>query len=229
SRTLLLEDGRGGSSVPNRLRMMLAALVIMVPGLVGSGAHAQDQPIVNPGGTSRAITVEGNQRIEPETVISYLGLHVGDPFSPDRVDAGLKALFATGLFADVTIRREDDTLIVHVVENPIINRVAFEGNRHLKDEDLSAELQSNPRIVYTRTRVQNDVTRILDLYRRSGRFAATVEPKVIQLPQNRVDLVFEIDEGKLTGIQAIDFIGNKAFSDGDLREQIVTTESAWWR
>jgi outer membrane protein insertion porin family len=215
--------------VPNRLRMILAALVIMVPGLLANGVRAQDQPIVNPGGTIRAITVEGNQRVEAETVISYLGIHAGDPFSPDRVDAGLKALFATGLFADVAIRREGDTLVVRVVENPIINRVAFEGNRHIKDEDLTAELQSKPRVVYTRTRVQNDVQRILDIYRRSGRFAATVEPKVIQLEQNRVDLVFEIDEGKLTGIEAIDFIGNKVYSDGDLREQIVTRESAWWR
>jgi len=119
--------------------------------------------------------------------------------------------------------------VISVVENPIINRIAFEGNRRIDDEDLAAELQLRPRVVFTETRVQNDVQRILDIYRRSGRFAATVEPKIIQLEQNRVDLVFEIEEGPLTGVKAIDFIGNKAFSDGDLRDVITTTESAWYR
>src|SRR5690348_7473839 len=127
----------------------------------------------------------------------------GDPFDSVRVDQSLKSLFATGLFADVTLRREGDTLIVRVVENPIINRIAFEGNHKFDDKALSAELQLRPRVVYTRTKVQADVKRILDLYRRSGRFAATVEPKVIPLDQNRVDLVFEIDEGAVTSIQSI--------------------------
>ncbi|HXV22861.1 MAG TPA: outer membrane protein assembly factor BamA [Alphaproteobacteria bacterium] len=190
---------------------------------------AQDQPSVVGGGTIEAIRIEGNERIEQETVLSYFGIRPGDPFNPELIDSGLKKLFATGLFRDVTIRREDGTLVVSLVENPIINRIAFEGNRRIDDEDLSAELQLRPRVVFTQTRVQNDVQRILDIYRRSGRFAATVEPKIIQLEQNRVDLVFEIDEGPLTGVKAIDFIGNKAFSDGDLRDVITTTESAWWR
>jgi outer membrane protein insertion porin family len=141
----------------------------------------------------------------------------------------LKSLFATGLFADVTIRREADALIIRVVENPIINRVAFEGNQRIEDETLEAEVQLRPRVVYTRTRVQSDVQRIIEIYRRSGRFAANVEPKVIQLPQNRVDLVFEIDEGPLTGIRRINFVGNRKFSDSTLRDEIQTRESAWWR
>ncbi len=138
-------------------------------------------------------------------------------------------MFATGLFADVTLRRDGDALVVRVVENPIINRVAFEGNRKFDDAALSAELQLRPRIVYTRTKVQADVKRILDLYRRSGRFAATVDPKVIPLDQNRVDLVFEIDEGPLTGISAINFIGNKQFNASRLLEIIQTKESRWYR
>lgn len=153
----------------------------------------------------------------------------GDPLDPERVNESLKGLYSTGLFADVTLRREGDVLFVRVVENPIINRIAFEGDKELEEETLRNEVQLRARIVYTRTRVQNDVKRILDLYRRTGRFAATVEPKVVQLPQNRVDLVFEIDEGQSTGIRRISFIGNREFSDRSLREVIQTAETRWYR
>lgn len=117
----------------------------------------------------------------------------GDPVDdPDRIDRSLKSLYATGLFSDVTIRQDGTRLIVRVVENPIVNRVAFEGNERIKDETLQAETTLRPRVIYTRSKVQSDVQRILTLYRQSGRFAATVEPKIIDLPQNRVDVVFEI-------------------------------------
>ena len=175
------------------------------------------------------VVVQGNQRIEADTVRSYMLVVAGDPLDATKVDASLKALFATGLFADVTIRQQGDALVVSVVENPIINRLAFEGNRRIKDSALEQEVQLRPRTVYTRSRVQTDVQRILQVYRRSGRFAATVEPKVIQLPQNRVDLVFEINERELTGIRKIDIIGNRVFSDSRLREAIATKESAWYR
>ncbi len=175
------------------------------------------------------VRIDGNQRIENETILSYMRVGPGDPFDPLRIDETLKSLFSTGLFADVTLRREQNTLIVQVVENPIINRLAFEGNRRIEDEILSGEVQLRPRVVYTRTKVQQDVARIIELYRRSGRFAASVEPKVIQLAQNRVDLVFEIKEGPLTGVQRIVFIGNENFSDGTLREVIQTRQSRWWR
>jgi outer membrane protein insertion porin family len=180
-------------------------------------------------GTISDIRIEGLQRIEPETVRSYLLLQQGDPWDPDRVDASLKALFATGLFADVKLGREGNSLVVKVVENPIINRIAFEGNSKLSDKDLNGEIQLRPRVVYTRTRVQNDVKRILDLYRRHERFAATVEPKIIQLAENRVDLVFEINEGPTTGVRSINFVGNKEFSDSSLRGVIDTKESRWYR
>jgi len=181
------------------------------------------------GGTISDIRVEGTQRIEPTTVRSYIVVKPGDPFDPNRIDQSLKALFATGLFADVTLRREGNALIINVVENPIINRISFEGNQRIEDKDLEKEVQLRPRVVYTRTRVQNDVQRILELYRRSGRFAATVEPKIIQLDQNRVDLVFEVDEGPRTGVRKITFIGNEKFSDSRLREIIQTRESRWYR
>jgi outer membrane protein insertion porin family len=181
------------------------------------------------GGAVSEIRVVGTQRIEPETVRSYLELQPGDPWDDEKVNASLKALFATGLFADVRLSRVGDALVVTVVENPIINRIAFEGNHKLDDKDLNAEIQLRPRVVYTRTRVQSDVKRILDLYRRHGRFGATVEPKVIQLSENRVDLVFEINEGDYTGIRSINFVGNKDFSESKLRGVIATKESRWYR
>ena len=174
------------------------------------------------------IRVVGTQRIDPSTVNAYMQIKPGDNYDPAKVDDSLKNLFNTGLFADVTLRREGDAVVVQVVENPIINRIAFEGNRKLENDALLSEVSLRPRVVYTRTKVQGDVQRLLDIYRRSGRFAATVDPKVIQLPENRVDLVFEIEEGGKTGIRAINFIGNTEFSDGDLRGTIQTTESAFY-
>ncbi|MEM6903051.1 MAG: outer membrane protein assembly factor BamA, partial [Pseudomonadota bacterium] len=185
-------------------------------------AQAQDRIITQ-------IDVEGVQRIQPTTVLSYLELRVGDTFDPEKIEGSLKSLFATGLFADVVLRRDESTLIVQVVENPIINRIAFEGNNSIEDDELELEVQLRPRIVFTRTKVQNDVARLLELYRRSGRFAATIEPKVIQLEQNRVDLVFEISEGPTTRVTQINVIGNQVFSDSDLRGELSTQESAWWR
>ena len=185
---------------------------------------AEDEGIV-----IRTIAVEGNQRVEDDTVRAYMVFKAGEPYSVARVDQSLKDLFDTGLFADITIRRVGNELIVSVVENPIINRVVFEGNDDISDEDLEAEVQLTPRTIFTRAKVQADVQRIVELYRRRGRFSATVEPKVIQLPQNRVDLVFEISEGPITEVAAINFLGNEAYSDGTLRGVIATKESAFWR
>ena len=181
------------------------------------------------GGLINAIRVDGNQRIEAATVESYMSIAVGDQFNNQLIDRSLKALFATGLFADVNLMREGNTLVVRVIENPIINRLAFEGNKRVSDDLLSTEVQLRPRVVYTRTKVQSDVARIVEIYRRSGRFAATVEPKIIQLPQNRIDLVFEINEGPETEILRISFIGNKRFRDRTLRDQILTKETVWYR
>ena len=191
-------------------------------GLWIGAAAAQEQAI-------ESVLVEGNERIEADTVRTYLLIGPGDEFDPETINDSLKALFATGLFADVTIRREGSNLVVSVVENPIINRVVFEGNDALEDADLEAEIQLRPRVVYTRPRVQAALQRLTEVYRRSGRFAATIDPKVIRLEQNRVDLVFEVNEGSVTGIRRINFIGNSRFSDSALRDVIQTRESAWYR
>jgi outer membrane protein insertion porin family len=190
-------------------------------------ARAQLSP--TGGGIINSVRIEGTQRIEAETVQSYLSVRPGDPFEAEKVNASLKSLFATGLFADVTLRREGDALVVRVVENPIVNRVAFEGNRKIENKELENEISLRARVVYTRTKVQNDTKRILDIYRRSGRFAASVEPKIIQLDQNRVDVVYEISEGSVTEVRSIRFIGNKAYGDSKLRSTIQTKESTWYR
>ena len=206
--------------------------------VIGPAAPGGETPAVGPpptgvptvpGAILEGVVVQGNQRVEPETIVSYMSIRQGDAFGVNDINESLKRLFATGLFADVAIRREGNFLIVRVVENPIINRIAFEGNLRVKDEVLEQEVQLRPRVVYTRTRVQSDVKRILDVYRRSGRFGATVEPKIILLKQNRVDLVFEIAEGPLTEIKRVSFIGNRRYSDRTLKGEIFTRESAWYR
>lgn len=207
--------------LPTGLKRSAAWVLVLMALLLGGEVRAQ--------GTIGEIRVSGVQRIDPETVRSYLSVRTGDPFDPDRLDRSLKTLFATGLFADVSFQREGAALVVNVVENPIINRIAFEGNKRIDSETLTPEVTLRPRVVYTRTKVQNDVKRILDLYRRKGRFAATVEPKIIQLPQNRVDLVFEIEEGDVTGVRRISFVGNKRYGDSALRGVIQTKETAWYR
>ena len=177
----------------------------------------------------RSIEVKGNQRIEAETVRSYMQIVPGDEYSPGKIDTSLKTLFRTGLFSDVRIFRRGSVLVVEVEENPVINRVNFEGNRELDDETLAKEVELRPRVVFTRARAQADAQRIVTLYRRSGRFSARVEPKIIKLSQNRVDLVFEINDGPTTKIQRINFVGNREFSDSQLRRVISTSESAWWK
>lgn len=223
-----LRCGWGGA-----LRRVGAGLAVAVC-LSGFGALTGLAPVVTQANAQvderiSEIKVEGNERIEAATVISYMAIAVGDPYDADRIDRSLKTLFSTGLFADVVIDRVGSALVVKVVENPIINRLAFEGNDKLDDDALQTEVQLRPRQVYTRARVQSDLQRILQLYRRNGRFAATVEPKIIQLEQNRVDLVFEINEGPVTSINRIIFVGNKKFSDARLEEAISTKESRWYR
>lgn len=189
-----------------------------------NAAQAQSRPA-----TIQTIEITGNQRIEPETIKSYMLVDLNDDYDDELIDRSLKALFATGLFADVIISPTASGITVQVVENPIINRIAFEGNAKLDQEELQTEVRLGPRVVYTRARVQADAQRIVELYRRSGRFAATVDPKIVELTQNRVDLIFEINEGPVTGVRRINFIGNRDFADEELRGLIVTEESRWWK
>lgn len=212
-----------------RIAHALAAVGLIATSAAAIGAAAPAGAQVGRNDVIQGILVEGNQRIETATLLSYLTVAQGHPFDPVEIDTSLKVLFATGLFADVAFERRGNLLVVRVVENPIINRVVFEGNNALDDDKLSEEIQAQPRAIFTRARVQSDVQRMIELYRRSGRFAAQITPKVVEQPQNRVDLVFEISEGPVTGVRRINFIGNEAFSDRRLRGEVVTRESRFWR
>lgn len=180
-------------------------------------------------GTIRAISVVGTQRLEPDTVLSYTKLRIGQPYTQESLDQGLRDLYETELFADVQIRNDNGSLTVEVKENPVINRIVLEGNKRLKEDKIRPEIKLAPRQIYTRSKVRADVARIVELYRRQGRFAATIEPKMVQLDQNRVDIVFEISEGPKSKVRQINIIGNEKFKDGELRGQMVTKQSRWFR
>jgi len=199
------------------------------PGELQATGQAPTVPPTETGVVNR-ILVQGNQRIDQTTVLSYLPIQPGDTIDPVMLDVAIRTLTRTQLFADVQIGlQENGDLVVRIVENPIINQVVFEGNSSINEDKLNEEVTIAPRGIYTRARVQEDVGKIIELYRLSGRISATVTPKLVQLEQNRVDVIFEIDEGPETGVQAITFLGNQAFSDSELREVMVTQESAWYR
>jgi outer membrane protein insertion porin family len=198
---------------------LLAALMMfaMPAGLlVPSPALAQ---------TVSSIQVEGNRRVEVDTIRSYFKPGPGGRLDQGHIDDGLKALIETGLFQDVRISQAGGRLVVTVVENPVIGRIAFEGNKKVKDEQLSAEIQSKPRGTLSRPMVQSDAQRIAEIYRRSGRYDVRVNPEIIEQPNNRVDLVFTITEGSKTGVKSIEFIGNNFYSSYRLRDVIKTRES----
>src|SRR3954464_3732761 len=203
-----------------RVRGALLGALIMVAvpmggALVSVPAAAQ---------TVASIAVEGNRRVEVETIRSYFRPGPGGRLGQAQIDDGLKALIETGLFQDVRINQQGGRLVVTVVENPVIGRIAFEGNKKVKDDQLTAEIQSKPRGTLSRPMVQSDAQRIAEIYRRSGRYDVRVNPEIIEQPNNRVDLVFTITEGQKTGIKSVDFIGNQAYSSYRLKDVIKTRE-----
>ena len=224
-----------GVSRLTRIRAALFAAVSL--GLV-AGPHfsiaqsptgGSQQFVQLQGGRVVQVRIEGNQRIEEGTIRSYMLLQPGDTFDPEQLDRSLKTLYATGLFADVTLRRDGGVLVVKVVENPIVNRIAFEGNRKITDETLRPEVQLRARAVFTPAAAATDRQRLLDLYARKGRYQVRITPKVVQQDQNRVDVIYEIDEGGTALTSRIAFVGNRAFSESKLNEVISSREQAWWR
>ncbi|HEX3994293.1 MAG TPA: outer membrane protein assembly factor BamA, partial [Acetobacteraceae bacterium] len=181
------------------------------------------------GGAIQAIQVVGNERIEAGTIRSYLVVRPGDPFDPDRLDRSVKTLFSTGLFKNVQLSRQGNVLIVNVEENPLVNKVAIEGNKRLSDDQIKPEIQTKPRAVFTPAMVEADRQKILDLYVKKGNFDATVTPQIIRQDQNRVDVVFQVAEGPTAYISKIAIVGNHAFSESKLIDAISSREERWWR
>ncbi len=216
------------SRITSRLGSALVAAALVVGALSASVTVSGFATPAFAQGVIRNIDVDGNRRVEADTIRSYLQFSTGDSYDPAKVDGSLKALFSTGLFADVSIDQQGSTVLVTVLENPVVNQVAFEGNSEVDTDTLRAEVQLKPRSVFTRARAQADVQRILDVYSRQGRFAASVEPKIIELEQNRVNVVFEIVEGGATKVKGINFVGNRAFTDQQLRDIISTTQAGWF-
>lgn len=186
-------------------------------------------PVLTPapvaGGVIKTINVSGSQRLEPDTVRSYIQLRAGGPYTTESLDQAIRDLFDTELFTDVQIRDNDGNLTIEVRENPVINRIILEGNKRLKEDKINKEIKLAPRQIFTRSKVRADVARIVELYRRQGRFAANVEPKMVMLDQNRVDVVYEISEGPKSKVRQINILGNDKFSDGQLRGEMATKQA----
>jgi outer membrane protein insertion porin family len=210
-------------------RGLIAVLLVMcsVPLSLGLSASFGDLTAAAQNATISSVVVQGNQRVEAETIRSYLTFSAGDPYDPGEINQSLKTLFATGLFKDVRIRRQYSTVVVVVVENPVVARVRFEGNKDVESDTLSAEVQVKPRSVYTQARVQADEQRIRDVLARQGHYDAQVSAQVIPLGGNRVEVVYQIGEGVKTKVKAIKFVGNEAFSASQLRFVVTTKRTSW--
>ena len=214
--------------------LLASTMTVGAPSLASAQEATQPTPAPAPAAppvavdqqrTIQTISVSGAQRLEPRTILSYIQLRSGQPYNQAAADQALKDLAATELFSDYTIRFNNGNLLIEVVENPVVNRIILEGNKRLKDEKIVPEIKLAPRQIFTRSKVRADVSRIIELYKRQGRFAAVVEPKMVQLDQNRVDIVYEISEGPKSKVRQINIIGNEEFSDGQLKGEMVTRES----
>lgn len=223
---------------PQRTSLPMAALLLGTTVLAGLPQVALAQaaaPASAPtaaaatGEAIKSINVNGAQRLEADTIRTYIKLRIGQPYTQAAADQALKDLFATELFSDVQIRNDGGNLTIEVKENPVINRIILEGNKRLKSEKILPEIKLAARQIFTRSKVRADVARIIELYKRQGRFAASVEPKMVMLEQNRVDIVFEITEGPKSKVRKINIIGNEAFSDGELRGEMITKQTGLTR
>ncbi|ACI50161.1 outer membrane protein assembly complex, YaeT protein [Gluconacetobacter diazotrophicus PA1 5] len=217
-------------------RSTLLASVCLIPLFFAGAAEARQGvatrgPVAHTptGGVIESIDISGNDRIETNTVLSYMVVQPGDPFNQDQLDRSLKTLYATGLFRDVTLHRAGNVLQVHLVENPIVNRIVFEGNHAAKDEDLRKVIALRPRAVFSTQTTAADRQKILGVYAEKARYAATVTPQIIRLSHNRVDVVFQINEATQTLIKKISFVGNRAFSEARLAQVVSSKETAWYR
>jgi outer membrane protein insertion porin family len=201
-----------------------------VPPVTAPAAPALPPAAPAPAGdVIRTVTVQGSQRLEPDTILSYIRLRPGQTYTQALGDQALKDLYATELFADVSVRNNSGDVVIQVKENPVINRIILEGNKRLKEDKILPEIKLAARQIFTRSKVRADVARIIELYKRQGRFAASVEPKMVMLDQNRVDIVFEISEGPKSKVRQINILGNEKFSDGKLRGEMVTKQARFFR
>ncbi|WP_057883764.1 outer membrane protein assembly factor BamA [Tsuneonella troitsensis] len=239
---MMARELAGNANRPGLARLGLSLLCGTILAGMPATAFAQETPAATPAPAPtpssaiaeapapqsdviRTVSVSGAERLEPTTIVSYIRLRPGQVYTQAAGDQALKDLYATELFASASIVNNGGDVVVTVVENPVINRIVLEGNRRLKEDKILPEIKLAPRQIFTRSKVRADVARIVELYKRQGRFAATVEPKMVELAQNRVDVVFEINEGPKSKVRQINILGNEAFSDGELRSEMLTKQA----
>ncbi len=206
---------------------MLAGMPVAANAQDGGAASSAEtpQPSTARGQTIQSIAIIGSERLEPNTILSYITLRVGQEYTQAAADQAIKELYATELFANASLRNDGGNVVIEVVENPVVNRIILEGNKRLKNDKILPEIKLSPRQIFTRSKVRADTARIIELYKRQGRFAAVVEPKIVELSQNRVDVVYEISEGPKSKVRQINIIGNEVFSDGALRGEMLTKQA----
>ncbi|MGO3517287.1 MAG: outer membrane protein assembly factor BamA [Acetobacter cibinongensis] len=226
----LIQEGRASAATASHYsRVQPPASVSAVRHGSSARLRSTEGASIRPGSVIEDIEVSGNTRIETNTVLSYMVVRAGDPFAQDDLDRSLKTLYATGLFKDVSLRREGNVLKVRLVENPIVNRIVFEGNHAAKDEDLRKVISLRPRAVFSAENTADDRQKILEVYAQKARYAAVVTPQIVKLAHNRVDVVFQVVEGPQTLIRKIAFVGNKAYGENRLAGVVSSKETAWFR
>lgn len=211
-----------GDIARNTVRSLFACLLFFVALAAADTAHAQSFRF-------SSIAVEGNQRIEAGTIASQAGIEPGQTLSAGELNAAAQRIRASGLFETVEVEPRGNTLVIRVVEYPTINAVAIEGNKRLDDEDLLGFIETEPRQVFSPTRVERDVAILTEAYEQNGRVAARITPKIIRRSENRVDVIFEVFEGRPIEVKRIGFVGNKAYSDRRLRRVIESKQAGLLR
>ncbi|WP_281982326.1 outer membrane protein assembly factor BamA [Thalassorhabdomicrobium marinisediminis] len=209
-------------SAPLNPKGHAAALLLLGLTAVASPALAQTYSF-------STVTVEGNQRIETPTILTYLGFARGEAVSAAALNDAAQRIRATGLFETVEVVPQGGTLVIRVTEFPTVNQITFEGNSRIRDAELAAAVRSEPRRVYSPAQAEADTAAITQVYADQGRINATVSPRIIRRADNRVDLVFEIFEGGLTEVERISFVGNRSFGEGRLRRVLETKQAGLLR
>jgi outer membrane protein insertion porin family len=205
-------------------RIMFAVLALFAAAwlVLASAARAQDYQFSD-------VRVEGNQRVDSGTVLRYAGIRAGQAVTAGQLNDAVQAVVNSGLFETVDVDPDGDVLVFRVKEFPTINVISFEGNKRLKDEDLDAVVVSESRRIYSPTQAEADAAALAEAYTAAGRISATVTPKIIRQSENRVDLVFEITEGRVVEVERLAFVGNRAYSDRRLRQVLETKQAGLLR
>jgi outer membrane protein insertion porin family len=223
----MTQSAANGRSLRARTRARLLATAVFI------GTATVSQPFLAPAYAQvfsfSNVTIEGNERVDSATILNYAGISRGEEVTAGGLNDAYQRILNSGLFETVELVPQGSTLVIRVKEYPIINVISIEGNKRLKDERLAEVIQSQSRRIYSPSLAEADAAAISEAYRVAGRLAATVTPKIIRRSGNRVDLVFEITEGKVVEIERLSFVGNKAFSDRRLRQVLETKQAGFLR